>query len=97
MPPFNDKQRYLAMRRAVRLNKLFKETHFDAIMTALYKPDDDPTRESDFYDACGNAGLDAAEKDWLWNYLKHCNKSEFGGWNPVREAHQAEEPAQTGW
>jgi hypothetical protein len=100
--PFNDRNRYLAMRRAVRMNKLFKEAHFDAIMGALYLPEDAPghtERKDAFYTACGSAGLDPVEKDWLWNYLQHCNQTGFPGhtWRDLPEAAEAEEPAQTGW
>ena len=86
--PFNDRHRYLAMRRAVKMNKLFKEDNFDAIMTALYKDEDDPARKTDFDAACDAAGLTPEEKAWLWNYLEHCNRTY---WDPVQEA------AQTGW
>jgi len=65
------------------MNILFKENTFENITDALDLPSgtqaQKAAREKEFYAALP-ASLADPEKDWLWNYLQHCNKTGFGGW-----------------
>ena len=92
----SDKQRHQAVQRALKMNILFKAANYDNIMKALDKPNNDPTRKAEFY-AAVPASLNAAEKDWLWNYLQHCHKATDpanpGGYDNVPEAMAA----SVGW
>ncbi|MFX0203361.1 MAG: hypothetical protein ACFFCW_45240 [Candidatus Hodarchaeota archaeon] len=85
------------------MNMLFKPDPYDNIMQALnMKPDSETPgyttpRKDTFYAAILNIPLAPAEKDWLWNYLKHCHEETTddnpGGWDNVPEA----EAAAAGW
>jgi hypothetical protein len=77
--PIDKDKRDKAEKRAMKMKKLFKEEYFDKIMAILDLPHSDTTRKTKFDDALGNAFVQP-EKDWLWNYLQHCNEKDFGGW-----------------
>jgi len=65
---------------------LFQPANFQAIMESVEANDPDA-----FATACNNAGMDTAEKDWLWNYLKNCNSNL---WSPTTVRDFA---AASGW
>ena len=92
MSAFTEENRFRALHRALKMNKLFKKNTFDDIMTAVYNKDDGA-----FKTACRKAKLENVEIDWLWNYLQHCkdveSQNEEGGWGPIDD----EPAAQTGW
>ncbi len=83
---YNDKERHLAMQRALKFSKLFNESNFDAVMNAV---EADPPNKADFTAACKKAKLEDTEVEWLWGYLSNCNKNL---WTLVPEA-----AAVTGW
>jgi hypothetical protein len=92
MSEFTEENRFRALHRALKMNKLFKKDTFDAIMPAVYSKDG-----GKFKTACKKAKLADEEIDWLWNYLVHCmdkeHSNDTGGWGPVDD----EPAAQTGW
>jgi hypothetical protein len=102
-----DRKRHFAVQRALKMNILFKGPTYDNVMDALNKPSGTPdpagchadAREHDFYAALP-ASLVKAEKDWLWNYLKHCTKTGTGGWaNPPKDDddYWVPDAASVGW
>jgi hypothetical protein len=94
MSTFTEENRFRALHRALKMNKLFNKGTFDDIMNAVYKGS-----FNDFEKACKKAPANLADEEiaWLWNYLKHCldeqHKDDEGGWGPVKD----EPAAQTGW
>lgn len=67
-----------SMDRALLMGSiLFRLENYKPIMMALhdYRFSDDATLKetaaNDFKVACENAGLENAEMNWLWNYLKN--------------------------
>jgi hypothetical protein len=63
-----------AMAKALAMSVLFKEGVYEAITSVLDElvPTKIDAKKADFKTACGNV-IDDAEKEWLWNYLKHYN------------------------
>jgi hypothetical protein len=83
-----------ALKRAKKMEKLFKKKYFDPIMDALV-----PIKnENAFRTACKTAGLAQEDEDWLWNYLQHIDGNY---WGPAKEADDYpagwEDAASTGW
>ena len=89
---YTHKERAMALARAMKFQPLFNADFFDAIVDAIQIAD--PTaRETAFDAAVENIKwLTQKEKDWLWNYLQHCNDV----WSDVNvlDVHVA---AKTGW
>lgn len=69
---YTNKQRAMALARAMKFQPLFKAEYFDAIVDAIQIAD--PNDRKDAFDAAvdGIKWLTQKEKDWLWNYLQHC-------------------------
>jgi hypothetical protein len=82
--PYTNAQRGLALKRAKKFEKLFKNSIFDEIVTAA-----ENKNEAAFRAAVKPPVLDPKEADWLWNYLQNCD-SKF--YSSVPEA-----AAATGW
>ncbi len=83
---YSQKDRNLALQRALKWTKLFSPNFFDNIVDAAIAGDSNA-----FNTAVQNVtGMSAKEKEWLWNYLQHCGTL----WkdNDVFEA-----AAGTGW
>ena len=71
---YDNKDRRMALARAMKFQPLFNAKHFDAIVDAIQMEDVPPgTRKTEFDAAvAGITWLTAEEKGWLWNYLQHC-------------------------
>jgi hypothetical protein len=74
-PNLPDKDRAMAMDRALYMSKLFQKQHFDKIMAvinqkAAMKLSEDAAKDL-FIEVCGEADLTGDEMIWLWNYLKN--------------------------
>lgn len=83
-----DRDRAIAMERALFMSKLFREPYYTNIMSSLnlYSSasanEDSETMkvaETKFETTCKNAGLIDKETVWLWNYLKNYNP-ELADW-----------------
>jgi hypothetical protein len=81
--PYTVNQRELARKRALKFEKLFKSSIFDAIVSAAEAKD-----EKAFREVVKSPVMEPKEADWLWNYLQNCDSKYY---NPVPEA------AGTGW
>jgi hypothetical protein len=80
-PNIPDKERAMAMDRALFMTKLFQKQHFDKIIAIInqYYVDVKNAKgdvveseaEDAFIEVCGEADLTGDERIWLWNYLKN--------------------------
>jgi hypothetical protein len=85
MPKYEDENtRKLALKRALKIQKLFDKGKFAPIMNAV----DPLPSPGTFRDACRAAGLNDDEIIWLWTYLKECTHAIY---DPIPEA------AGSGW
>jgi hypothetical protein len=71
---YSNKERAMALARANKFKPLFNSGHFDDIVDAIQVPDDPAgTRRAAFDTAVASINwLTPSEKDWLYNYLQHC-------------------------
>jgi hypothetical protein len=73
-----DKDRALAMDRALIMAVLFKKDYFEEIVLAinhLGNPEMKARAEPMFFEAVKEAPLTQKQKEWLWNYLKNYNSA----------------------
>jgi hypothetical protein len=68
-----ERDRALAMDRALIMSKLFQAESFSKIIKIINKSEEEfseAQRQEDFFEACGDE-ITTEQKTWLWNYLKH--------------------------
>jgi hypothetical protein len=80
-PNIPDKERAMAMDRALFMTKLFQKQHFDKIIAIInqYYVDVKNAKgdvveseaEDAFIEVCDEAGIIEEEREWLWNYLQN--------------------------
>jgi hypothetical protein len=86
---YTERERSLALKRALKFSKLFNGKNFDNILNAIQPPN-----QLAFTKACEAAGLIPSEINWLWNYLQHCGDI----WtHPPDVVDLNEAIASTGW
>ena len=82
-PKIPDKERAMAMDRALYMTKLFQAQHFDKIMAIITQHADGKLGDDEavavFTEVCEEAGIIEPEIKWLWNYLENY-KPELTEW-----------------